>query len=98
MPNRFNCVFQLLLDLVNPLALEHGYHFKDIPTVLHDQAFADDLSITSSTPELNQRTIDVVVRFLKWYRLQANPKKCICMAMKKFDPRYESKYERYGDT
>ena len=66
--------------------------------MLHDQAFADDLSITSSTPELNQRTIDVVVRFLKWYRLQANPKKCICMAMKKFDPRYESKYDRYGDT
>lgn len=94
----FNCVFQLLLDLTAPLSIDHGYHFKDIPTVLHDQAFADDLSITSATPELNQLTIDVVMRFLKWYRLQANPKKCICMAMKRFDTHSESKYERHGDT
>ena len=61
----FNCVFQLLLNLTSPLALENGYHFKDISTVLHDQAFADDISITSSSPELNQRTIDVVLRFLE---------------------------------
>jgi len=68
--------------------------------VLHDQAFADDISITSSTPELTQMTINAILMFLKWSRLQANPKKCITMAMKKFDPRYIPKiaYDRYGDT
>src|SRR4051812_3731810 len=43
------CVFQLLLDLRAPLKPNNGYHFKDIAIVLHDRAFADDISITSST-------------------------------------------------
>ena len=93
----FNCVFQMLLDLIKPLSQSHGYNFKDIPVILHDQAFADDISITTSTPQLNQRSIDVVVKFLTWARLQANPKKCISMAMKRFTE-LESEYERYGDT
>jgi hypothetical protein len=33
---------------------ENGYEFKDKAIVLHDQAFADDISITTSTPMLNQ--------------------------------------------
>ena len=94
----FKCVFQLLLDLTGALAADNGYHFKEIPVVLHDQAFADDISILSATPALNQRTIDVVARFLAWFLMQPNPKKCICMAMKRFDPRYDSKYACYGDT
>ena len=40
----FSCVFQLLLDMLAPLAEPNGYQFKDSPIVLHDQAFADDLS------------------------------------------------------
>src|SRR5690349_20643383 len=96
----FNCVFQLLLNLVSPLTMNSGYKFKNSLTVLHDQAFADDLSILSSTPELNQKSIDIVVRFLTWYRMQANPKKCITFAMKQIDPRYVPKveHERYGST
>jgi hypothetical protein len=47
----FNCVFQLLLDMVSPLGAENGYTFKDKSLVLHDQAFADDVSFISSTPE-----------------------------------------------
>src|SRR5690242_17985942 len=93
----FNCVFQMLLDLIAPLAEAHGYKFKDLPVVLHDQAFADDLSILTSIPELNQFTIDVVVLFLEWARMRANPKKCISMAMKRFTS-LESEYERHGDT
>jgi len=93
----FNCVFQLLLDLIKPLS-ENGYHFKDIAVVLHDQAFADDISITTATPELNQRTINAVVEFLHWYHLQANPKKCICMGMKRHDPDAAIQYNAYGDT
>src|SRR5579872_4581218 len=34
----FNCVFQLLLDLIHPLSANCGYHFKDSPIILHDQA------------------------------------------------------------
>ncbi len=94
----FNCVFQMLLDLIAPLSELHGYKFKDIPVVLHDQAFADDISITTSRPEMNQLTINAVVRFLRWAYLQANPKKCISMAMKRFYSGSDSRYERYGDT
>jgi hypothetical protein len=102
----FNCVFQMLLDLIAPLH-ENGYHFKgtrkeevESPIILHDQAFADDLSIITSTPELNQRSINVVLKFLAWFHLQANPKKCISMAMKKFNQNGTPiiEYERYGDT
>jgi len=56
----FNCVFQLLLDLIKPLGEHHGYKFKDAAVVLHDQAFADDISITTSSSELNQLTIDAI--------------------------------------
>jgi hypothetical protein len=66
--------------------------------VLHDQAFADDISVTTATPELNQLTINTIVKFLLRYHLQANPKKCIALGMKRFDPRYESKFARYGST
>ncbi len=93
-----HCVFQLLLDLIAPLAQKNGYHFKDIPTVLHDQAFADDLSILASTPELSQLTINKVQDFLVWYRLQANPKKCICMALKRLESDADARFERYGET
>ena len=77
----FNCVFQLLLNLVAPLSKKNGYNFKDSSVVLHDQAFADDISIMSSTPKLAQQSIDVLLRFLEWYRLQANPRKSITITM-----------------
>jgi hypothetical protein len=88
----------MLLDLIAPLSKLHAYKFKDIPIVLHDQAFADDISVTTSRPEMNQMTIDAIVRFLRWPYFQANPRKCITMAMKRFYNDSDSKYERYGDT
>ena len=77
-----------------------GDEFKDSDIVLHDEAFADDISIMTSTPTLNQLSINVVSRFLKWALMQANPTKCISFASKKFDPRWLPKidYERYGST
>ena len=83
-------MFSHSLDL---LGEKHGYHFKDTPIVLHDQAFADDLSILTSTPKLNQETIDLVQRFLVWAFLKAKPPKCVCMGMKRFDPRNVHKVE-----
>jgi len=63
--------------MLDPLADAHA---------TYDQAFADDLSILSSCPSLNQATIDVVQRFLEWAFLKAKPSKCVCMAMKRFEP------------
>ena len=51
----FSCVFQLLLDMLGPLAEKHGYHFKDSPLVLHDQAFADDQRLDAKLIELQRR-------------------------------------------
>ena len=41
-----------------------------------------------------------MMKFLTWYMLQANPKKCITFAAKQFDPRNMPRveYERYGKT
>jgi hypothetical protein len=96
----FNCVFQLLLDMVSPLGAENGYTFKDTSLVLHDQAFADDVSFISSTPEKMQGTINEFGKGLDWARLKAKPQKCVGMAMKKFDPRNEHKveFQRFGET
>ena len=63
-------------------------------------AFADDISIVSSKPEKIQKTIDVLDLGLLWARLKAKPQKCVCLGLKKFDPRNKHKvqFERYGDT
>ena len=47
-----------------------------------------------------QLTVNVFGAGLIWARLQAKPQKCVCMGMKKFDPRNEHKveYKRFGDT
>ena len=37
-------------------------------------------------PSLNQATIDVVQHFLEWAFLKAKPCKCVCMAVKRFEP------------
>ena len=44
-----------------------------------------------------QSTINVLEMGLVW---GASPQKCVCFALKKFDPRFEHKldYARYGDT
>jgi len=96
----FNCVFQLILDMIGHLGEQNGYTFKGTQTIIHDQAFADDLSLISSNPERMQSTITVLEGGLAWACLNAKPQKCVCFAMKKFDPRFEHKvdYERYGET
>jgi hypothetical protein len=43
--------------------------------------------------KLNQETIDLVQRFLVWAFLKAKPPKCVCMGMKRFDPRNVHKVE-----
>ena len=86
--------------MVSPHGQENGYAFKDSTVILHDQAFADDLSIVSSSPKKMQATVNVFEKGLNWGKLKAKPQKCVCMAMKKFDPRNEHKenYVRFSET
>jgi len=86
--------------MISSRALTNGYHFKDTPIVLHEQAFADDLSLIGSCPKKVQATIVVVEEAITWTGMQVKPAKCVCMGMKKFDPRWVHKidYERYAET
>jgi hypothetical protein len=96
----FNCVFQLLLDLLRPLA-EDGYCFKGSSVLNHTQAFADDISVMTSTCEKNQKALDLLKLFLIWTRtMKENIKKCVSMAMKRFDDRstHRKIFQRFGDT
>jgi hypothetical protein len=95
----FNCVFQLALDLLKPL-FDDGYQFKNSSIINHNQAFADDISIMTSSPSLNQRALDLFKSFLCWTKtMQENVKKCVSMAMKRFNnDAAHDEFERYGDT
>ena len=68
--------------------------------MLHEQAFADDLSVVASSPEAAQLTLNVFDRGLLWAKLFAKPPKCVCFGLKKFDSRNEHKiqYTRFGNT
>ena len=73
----FNCVFQLILDMISSLGDKNGYEFKGTKTILHEQAFADDLSIVASSPEAAQLTLNVFDKGLAWAGLFAKPPKCV---------------------
>ena len=76
----FNCVFQLLLDMLKPLA-DDGYKMKDSVVAKISLAYADDLSLTTRTPAKNQKALDVTDRFLDWTEtMNAKPKKCVSYA------------------
>jgi hypothetical protein len=86
----FNCVFQLLLDFLAPLH-EEGYNFSNIDLVTFLKAFADDLTIITSTPAGNQRVLDSLSAWLEWTRcMAAKPKKCVSVAYRQFDRRSTS--------
>jgi hypothetical protein len=87
----FDAVFNLLLDMLEKDA-DLGYTFKDRAVSLLDQAYADDLSLSSSTPEKNQQALDTTDRWLLWTEtMKAKPKKCVSLAAKKFDKRLKDK-------
>ena len=90
----------MVLDLMKPLR-EDGYHFKGSPLVNFDQAFADDISIMTSSPERNQKAITLFKSFLTWTEtMNENAKKCVAMAMKRFDHSsvHRREFAQYGDT
>ena len=81
--------------------MEDGYFFKNSLIVNHTQGFADDLSVMTSTPERNQKALDIFKKFLVWTRtMKENIKKCVSMAMKRFDDSsvHRKNFDRLGNS
>jgi hypothetical protein len=56
-----------------------------------DQAYADDLTLTTKTREQNQLVVDKSVAWLGWTKtMKAKPSKCVTFAQRKFTPGAES--------
>ena len=86
----FDCVFQLLLDMLKPLS-KRGYTFKGTNLTELAKAYADDLSLVTSTPRDNQTALDTTDGFLAWSKTgKAKPSKCVSLAFRQFDPRSDS--------
>lgn len=83
----FDCVFQLLLDFLEQ-DNKKGYKFKVALVQRLARAYADDLNLTAHNVPDCQHAVDQCALWLLWtVTMKAKPKKCISMAMKKFDPR-----------
>jgi hypothetical protein len=93
-PILFNMVFNLLLDILLPYTVDHGY--KLTPTLyVHDLAYADDLSIIARDAKKCQLSLDVIDDFLSWTRtMAAKPIKCKSLAYKQWTPNDNKKYVR----
>ena len=89
----FNCVFQLLLDMLKPL-INKGYTIKNTKIVKLSLAYADDLSLVTNSVRGNQEALNRTDSFLVWTEtMRAKPKKCISFAAKQFSPRNVAKIE-----
>lgn len=80
----FDCVFNLLLDFLNPLR-DKGYRFKAADVSIMHKAYADDLQFTTRTTEGHQLALNRTQSWLNWTKtMKAKPKKCVSFAMKQF--------------
>ena len=83
----FDCVFQLLLDFLNPLEA-FGYKFKATDSQRLTRAYADDLALTARDSNKLQIACDYTDKFLSWTKtMKAKPRKCIAVGYRQFDPR-----------
>lgn len=96
----FDCVFNLLLDFLTPYE-RLGYNHKGSSIVTMDQAYADDLTLSTKTREQNQLVVDKSVTWLDWTKtMKAKPSKCVTFAQRKFTPGAESSkgFVKLNDT
>ena len=79
----FDCVFQLLLDFLEPLN-KTGYAFKLCRGVRRlARAYADDISFITHNARNNQKACDKTIVWLLWTVIMAaKPRKCVSLAMK----------------
>ena len=80
----FDCVFNLLLDFLDPLKSK-GYAFKGVKVTIMHKAYADDLQLSTKTPIGHQLVLDRTMIWLGWTRtMRAKPIKCISCAFRQF--------------
>jgi hypothetical protein len=84
----FDCVFNLLLDFLEPhLKLGYIHKVKDVDLITMDKAYADDLNLTTIDSASNQIVLNTTDTWLNWTRtMKAKPKKCVSFAQRKFTP------------
>lgn len=81
----FLCIFQLLLDFLQPLREKHGFLIKQINVKALAEAYADDLALETATVSGNQICCDETTKWLAWTEtMRAKPSKCITFGMKRF--------------
>ena len=86
----FDCVFQLLLDFLEPLE-NVGYVVKLAGVRRLTRAYADDLSLTSVDTASNQAGLNRTVHWLEWtVTMRAKPRKCISLGFRKFDAKIKT--------
>jgi hypothetical protein len=80
----FDCVFNLLLDFLEPLQ-KLGYAHKNTLVVTANKAYADDLNVTTTDSASNQLVLDSTCTWLDWTgTMKAKPAKCVSFAQRKF--------------
>lgn len=86
--------------MLKPLTAD-GYKMKDSAVAKISLAYADDLSLITSSVAKMQKALGVTEKCLDWTEtMKAKPQKCVSYAAKQFDPRNVHKlpFERYSDT
>ena len=80
----FDCVFNLLLDFLEPLEKQHAVTIEgEIKIFL--KAYADDLELTTTTPWGHQEVLLQVDDWLDWtMTMRAKPAKCVCLGFRQF--------------
>lgn len=90
----FLCVFQLLLDFLDPLREKYGYKFKQAGIKALAEAYADDLAMATKDATGNQICCDAADKWLKWTEtMRAKPEKCISFGIKQFGKCKSERFE-----
>ena len=94
----FDCVFNLLLDFLQPYE-KIGYAHSDIDLFTMDKAYADDLNLTTTDKDSNQKVLDTTCTWLAWTEtMKAKPKKCVSFAQRKFGGKSREDFVPIKDT
>jgi hypothetical protein len=94
----FDCVFQLLLDVLK--SYDHlGYNFKNCSISTLAKAYADDLSLITRNSSSNQKVLDASVEWLDWtVTMAAKPKKCVSLGLKRFHRNEKTGFTRHQES
>ena len=81
----FNCVFQLLLDFLQPQKML-GYKFKNPSQVsTFTKAYADDLTLLTCNAADNQFALNLTNFWLQWTQtMKVKPRTCVSLGLKVF--------------